>query len=50
MTTMTSDDVTIVASNRSPRTPLQILHENHVPPAVLTTMPQSPMRLPHVIQ
>jgi hypothetical protein len=44
------DDVLVVASNCSPRTPLQILHDNHVPPAVPTTMPQPPMRCPHVIQ
>jgi hypothetical protein len=44
------DDLTVVASNRSPRTPHQILHENHVPPAVPTTIPRPPTRCPHVIQ
>jgi hypothetical protein len=40
----------VVASNRSPRPPLQILHENHVPPAIPTTMPWPLTRCPHVIQ
>jgi hypothetical protein len=44
------DDVTVVASNRSLRTPLLILHDNHVPPAIPTTMPQPPTHCPHVIQ
>ncbi len=44
------DDVMVVVSNRSPRTPLQILHDNHVPPAIPTTMPWPPTRCSHVIK
>jgi hypothetical protein len=44
------DDVTVVASNHSPRIPLLILHDNHVPPVVPTTMPRPPMHCLHVIQ
>jgi hypothetical protein len=44
------DDVTVVASNCSPRTPLQVLHDNHVLPDVPTSMPWPPTCCLHFIQ